>query len=51
MAANAGKTAAADFPGALLADLDSLRVAVAAAISALDQKIDSILNVPSLTTC
>jgi len=49
MTANAGKAAAAAFPGALLADLDSLRVAVAAAISALDQKIDSILNVPTLT--
>ena len=49
MAANAGKAAAADAPGALLADLDSLRLAVAAAISALDKKIDSILDVATLS--
>ena len=49
MTANAGKTLAPGFPAALLKDVDNLRVAVAAAISTLDKKIDAILNVATLT--
>jgi hypothetical protein len=49
MTANSGVVPAAATPGALLEDLDRLRVAVAAAISVLDKKIDSILDKTKLT--
>ena len=38
-----------DSPGALVADVDSLRLAVASAISTLDTKIDEILNKATLS--
>ena len=36
-------------PGALVADVDNLRLAVASAISTLDTKIDEILNKATLS--
>ena len=44
-----GLKASASTPAALLHDVDNLRLAVAAAVLKLDQKIDEILNKGKIT--